>query len=213
MKIKFNIDIFICLVIAIVTKNIEKYAVFMLFIIIHEMAHLVTGIVLGVKPKRIDVYALGLSLEFYSFGHITYKNLRKILIYIAGPLINFAIAIVLIILNDKTYLDIIYINLILGFFNLLPIYPMDGGRILKQLLTIVKGEKASKIITNKVSNIAVAVITVCYSILILYVHNFAIFMVIIYLWIILIKENKNLKLQLKMYEVLEREIKRETKAI
>lgn len=213
MKIKFNIDIFICLVIAIVTKNIEKYAVFMLFIIIHEMAHLVTGIVLGVKPKRIDVYALGLSLEFYSFGHITYKNLRKILIYIAGPLINFAIAIVLIILNDKTYLDIIYINLILGFFNLLPIYPMDGGRILKQLLTIVKGEKASKIITNKVSNIAVAVITVCYSILILYVHNFAIFMVIIYLWIILIKENKNLKLQLKMYEVLEREIKRETKAM
>ncbi len=213
MKIKFNIDIFICLLIAIVTKNIEKYAVFMLFIIIHEMAHLVTGIVLGVKPKRIDVYALGLSLEFYSFGHITYKNLRRILIYIAGPLINFAIAIVLIILNDKTYLDIIYINLILGFFNLLPIYPMDGGRILKQLLTIVKGEKASKIITNKVSNIAVAVITVCYSILILYVHNFAIFMVIIYLWIILIKENKNLKLQLKMYEVLEREIKRETKAI
>lgn len=213
MKIKFNIDIFICLVIAIVTKNIEKYAVFMLFIIIHEMAHLVTGIVLGVKPKRIDVYALGLSLEFYSFGHITYKNLRRILIYIAGPLINFAIAIVLIILNDKTYLDIIYINLILGFFNLLPIYPMDGGRILKQLLTIVKGEKASKIITNKVSNIAVAVITVCYSILILYVHNFAIFMVIIYLWIILIKENKNLKLQLKMYEVLEREIKMETKAI
>lgn len=213
MKIKFNIDIFICLLIAIVTKNIEKYAVFMLFIIIHEMAHLVTGIVLGVKPKRIDVYALGLSLEFYSFGHITYKNLRKILIYIAGPLINFAIAIVLIILNDKTYLDIIYINLILGFFNLLPIYPMDGGRILKQLLTIVKGEKASKIITNKVSNIAVAVITVCYSILILYVHNFAIFMVIIYLWIILIKENKNLKLQLKMYEVLEREIKRKTKAM
>lgn len=213
MKIKFNIDIFICLLIAIVTKNIEKYAVFMLFIIIHEMAHLVTGIVLGVKPKRIDVYALGLSLEFYSFGHITYKNLRKILIYIAGPLINFAIAIVLIILNDKTYLDIIYINLILGFFNLLPIYPMDGGRILKQLLTIVEGEKASKIITNKVSNIAVAVITVCYSILILYVHNFAIFMVIIYLWIILIKENKNLKLQLKMYEVLEREIKRETKAM
>ena len=213
MKIKFNIDIFICLLIAIVTKNIEKYAVFMLFIIVHEMAHLVAGIVLGVKPKRIDVYALGLSLEFYSFGHITYKNLRKILIYIAGPLINFAIAIVLIILNDKTYLDIIYINLILGFFNLLPIYPMDGGRILKQLLTIVKGEKASKIITNKVSNIAVAVITVCYSILILYVHNFAIFMVIIYLWIILIKENKNLKLQLKMYEVLEREIKRETKAI
>ena len=213
MKIKFNIDIFICLLIAIVTKNIEKYAVFMLFIIIHEMAHLVTGIVLGVKPKRIDVYALGLSLEFYSFGHITYKNLRRILIYIAGPLINFAIAIVLIILNDKTYLDIIYINLILGFFNLLPIYPMDGGRILKQLLTIVKGEKASKIITNKVSNIAVAVITVCYSILILYVHNFAIFMVIIYLWIILIKENKNLKLQLKMYEVLEREIKMKTKAI
>ena len=213
MKIKFNIDIFICLVIAIVTKNIEKYTEFMLFIIIHEMAHLVTGIILGVKPKRIDVYALGLSLEFYSFGHITYKNLRKILIYIAGPLINFVIAIVLVILNDKTYLDIIYINLILGFFNLLPIYPMDGGRILKQVLTIIKCEKTSKIIINRVSNIVVTLITICYSILILYVHNFAIFMVIIYLWIILIKENKNLKLQLKMYEVLEREIKDETKAM
>ena len=213
MKIKFNIDIFICLVIAIVTKNIEKYTEFMLFIIIHEMAHLVTGIILGVKPKRIDVYALGLSLEFYSFGHITYKNLRKILIYIAGPLINFVIAIVLVILNDKTYLDIIYINLILGFFNLLPIYPMDGGRILKQVLTIIKGEKTSKIIINRVSNIVITLITICYSILILYVHNFAIFMVIIYLWIILIKENKNLKLQLKMYEVLEREIKDETKAM
>ena len=203
MKIKFNLDIFICILIAIITKNIEKYIIFMIFIIIHEMSHLVTGIILGLKPKKINVYALGLSLEFYSFGYIKYKNLKKILIYISGPIINFIIAVLLIVLNKTSCTEIIYINIILGMFNLLPIYPMDGGRIIKQIICISKGEKRSREIINKISNITVLCITALYSILILYLRNFAIFVAIIYLWLILIKENRNLRIQMKMYEALE----------
>lgn len=204
MKIKFNFDILICILIVFITKNIGNYAIFMFFILIHEIAHLLVGLLLGIKPKNINVYAFGLSLEFYSFGRVKYKNYKKLLIALAGPLMNLILAIIFIMLKQSQYTEIIYTNIVLAVFNLLPIYPLDGGRIIKSLLAIKLGEKTSKIVTNKLSYIVITIITACYSILILYIHNLAIFVVIIYLWLIIFRENKRLKMNLKMYEALEK---------
>lgn len=39
------------------------------------------------------------------------------------------------------YQVVIYANLLIALFNLIPIYPMDGGRVLKEVLHIIFGKK------------------------------------------------------------------------
>ena len=100
--------------------------------------------------------------------------------------------------------NIIYANLLICIFNLLPIYPLDGGRILNSVFNIKIGIKASMIITNKISNITMIIITIVASILILYLENIAIFFIVIYLWIIVLRENRIVNLKSKMYHLIEK---------
>ena len=85
---------------------------------------------------------------------------------------------------------IAYANIIIMLFNLLPIYPLDGGRILKAFLHIFEGSIKSKIYIRKISKAVIILLTMIASIGLIYLKNIAIFFIVIYLWIIVIKENK-----------------------
>ena len=102
----------------------------------------------------------------------------------------------LIVLNTDMNLKIVsneilaYANILIMLFNLLPIYPLDGGRIFKELIQIFEGSIKAKIYIRKISKAVVIILTMLASIGILYLKNIAIFFIVIYLWIIVIKENK-----------------------
>jgi len=105
-------------------------------------------------------------------------------------------------------MDIIYSNIIISLFNLLPIYPLDGGRILKKILkTKYKYDKVEDI-TNKISKITIIAITCLSSILVLLWQNIGLVFVIAYLWLILIKENKRSQLHKKIYNIIEKNEKK-----
>lgn len=55
MKIRLNLKIFIFIAIFIVTRQIEIYGVLMLFAILHELGHMLAGILLGFKPNSIEI--------------------------------------------------------------------------------------------------------------------------------------------------------------
>lgn len=88
---------------------------------------------------------------------------------------------------------IIYSNILLFLFNLIPIYPLDGGRILKELIYIHSGLEKSYYITNEISNISVIILTIASSFFILIYKNVIIVFVIAYLWTLVIINNKNIK--------------------
>ena len=68
-------------------------------------------------------------------------------------------------------LIIIYTNFLIMIFNLLPIYPLDGGRILKGILHINLGKRKAEQYINNISIITIIIITAISSILILYIQN------------------------------------------
>ena len=140
MTIKLNLNIFLFLLLFLVTNQLEIYALVMIFALIHELAHLVTGMLMGLKPETLKIMPLGFCIEFKTniedYNKKILKSnilsIKKIIIAIAGPFVNIIIVLFGILYNIDT--NIIYANLLLFLFNMLPIYPLDGGRILKNIL-------------------------------------------------------------------------------
>ena len=210
MRFRIDLKIFIFLIIFYFTKQIEIYAMIMLFALIHELGHLLAGILMGMKPEKIELMPFGVSISFkikveeYN-KKIKKRNMleiKKILVALAGPLTNFIIIIIASNINIDLFkaLIIIYTNFLIMIFNLLPIYPLDGGRILKGILHIILGKRKSEKYTNIISNITVIVITAISSILILYVHNISIFLIDMYLWYLVLKEDKIYKNRQEIYK-------------
>ena len=210
MSIKIDLKIFLFSIILILTKQIEIYSILMIFAFIHELAHLFAGIVMGYKVETIEVTPFGFCLSFKTKVEDYNKKIeqgnkvsyKRIIIALAGPVVNILISYICLYLKFNSYIlqeRIIYSNLLLGIFNLLPIYPLDGGRILKELIYIKKGKEKSYEISLILSKITIIVLTIFSSVLILYVRNVAIVFVLIYLWCIVIKNEKIFKMKLNIY--------------
>jgi len=204
MQIKINLQIFLFIIIFVLTHQIEIYAWIMLFAFIHELGHMLAGIFLKLKPKSLNFMPFGISVTFETYEYKKLIEVKKILIAIAGPLINLIICIIALILhiNAETKQLIIYSNILIAIFNLIPLYPLDGGRILKGIIRLRYQEIESDKIVNKISNILIILLTLISSIGILYLKNLAILFILMYLWIIVINENKKYRIKVKVYNAL-----------
>lgn len=202
MRIKINIQIFAIIIILILTKQIEIYAWLMLFALIHEIAHMITGIVLKLRPRMLKIEPFGIGIIFEGFKN-TEKN--KILIALAGPMTNVLIAVLFSFIKTRAQTLIINSNILLAIFNLIPIYPLDGGRILKAIIAINSKTGKEDDISNKISNILMILLTAISSILILIYKNIGLLLIIAYLWIIVIKENNIYVLKKRISKLIEKE--------
>ena len=111
---------------------------------------------------------------------------------------------IIYLLFDITFFGIerelvIYSNILIGIFNLIPIYPLDGGRILKNILHIIFGLKKSYDYTNQISKITICMLTVISSIAILYLKNIAILIILAYLWYLVLTEDKKYEKKKQLY--------------
>lgn len=87
---------------------------------------------------------------------------------------------------------------------MLPIYPLDGGRVLKEILTLQNGKEKAYYITNITSKICVIILTLLTSILILYIRNIALIIILTYLWYLVIKNEKIYRFKKKIYAQLKK---------
>lgn len=206
MQIKVNLQIFLFIIIFALTHQIQIYGFIMLFAFIHELGHMLAGLFLKLRPKELSFMPFGISISFETYGYKRLLEIKKMLIAIAGPLTNIIILIITMISKIDTQLKqlIVYSNILIVMFNLIPIYPLDGGRILKSIIRLnYKEIKADKIVNN-LSNIIMILLTAISSIGILYLKNIAILFIIIYLWIVVINENKKYNIKMKVHKILQK---------
>ena len=198
MKFRIDLKILFFLALFFLTRQLKVYLIVMLFALLHEIAHLLVGIILRFRPKQIEMMPFGFWIDLEPKEE-DYKRkiiksniteLKYIFVALAGPLFNLIMVILFEKLNiEKTIKDlIIYSNFFLFILNLIPIYPLDGGRILRSILRIFQGKKLADKNMKIIANTAIALLTFAGSIAILYLKNIAIFFILIYLWILVLKE-------------------------
>lgn len=110
-------------------------------VVLHEMGHSLQARRFGIRVRDIILLPIG---GLARADRIPESPLKEIAVAAAGPLVNFVLAggiIAALKLSGTPYdLDnnfassIAAVNIVLGVFNLVPAFPMDGGRILRGLL-------------------------------------------------------------------------------
>jgi len=221
MKFRIDLKIFILVILFLITNQIKIYAMIMLFAIIHELGHLFAGILLGMKPEKIEIRPFGVSIDFnltrkdynIKIGKGNLLEIKKIFVALAGPVTNALIIVILMVFyifnfSDYDKMIMIFSNVTLITFNILPIYPLDGGRILKSIIYIVKGKHIAEKYIYRISYTTLIMITIISSIAILYLKNIAIFLAIIFLWILQMKEYMIYKNRKILYETIQREMEK-----
>jgi len=211
MKIRVDLKIVIFVALFYITSQIKIYLAIMFFSFVHELGHIAMGIMLKMKLERLEIIPCGLSISFKTnIEDINLKikqgnlfELKLLFVAMSGPIVSLILGILYTYIEPIfiTRQEAVYSNILILLFNLLPIYPLDGARIIKEIIHIEFGNEVAQIFINKFSNITIIILTIIGSITVYYFKNIAIFLICIFLWIITLQENKRFKMNMKMYEI------------
>lgn len=121
-------------------------------VVLHEFGHILTARRFGIRTPTITLLPIG---GVASMERMPEKPGQEVLVALAGPAVNVVIALLLIALLggrlDISDLDltqnpgtnmvsrVAIANVALVVFNLIPAFPMDGGRVLRALLAMRMG--------------------------------------------------------------------------
>jgi Zn-dependent protease len=134
--------------------NILEYLALFLIVLLHEFGHSLACRQVGGKANHIVLWPLG-GIAYVSPPERPGAMLWSIS---AGPLVNVALSPVLFMIVsmsralgwrasfpnvDAFFFTLLFVNLFILIFNLLPIYPLDGGQILRSLLWFAFGRANS----------------------------------------------------------------------
>ena len=116
-------------------------------VVLHEFGHILMARYFGIRTPEVVLLPIG---GMSRMERIPDKPRQELLVAIAGPAVSLAIALILIAAlgelpnpiklwprdpGRSLLVQLAYANLMLLAFNLLPVFPMDGGRVLRALLS------------------------------------------------------------------------------
>lgn len=131
--------------------DIETAIAIALPVAVHELSHIIALRLFGLKVKSVRAELTGLCIDYCGFA----EPLAHIAAAFAGPAGGFIYAYAASIIARETccaWMELSAgISLLLSVFNLLPVLPLDGGRILLGLLTMLLGAQAGEWITYRIS--------------------------------------------------------------
>lgn len=159
-----------------VAEGVVFVLVLFLCVVLHELGHALTARRFGIRTRSITLYPIG---GVSRMERMPKEPSRELAIAVAGPVVNIVIAVLLlpvliltsgwdwqaaVALDAPFVAKLMSVNLLLAVFNLLPAFPMDGGRVLRAALTPWKGRLKATEAAGLVGRV-VAVLFVAFGLL------------------------------------------------
>lgn len=114
--------------------NVSYYALILTSLIVHELGHLVVAYLLKVKVERCVIMPYGGEIELA--GKYSISPQKHLLIALGGPIATFCCLLISPIFDPLIASPFMKIQLLLLIINLIPVWPLDGGRIVFSFILI-----------------------------------------------------------------------------
>lgn len=180
MSIKIHFYLLMVLSYMYYIGNLELFIIFYISILLHEMAHIIVALLLKVDVTELMLMPVGVC----AFYNEDIKPKKEIFISLAGPFMSFILSIFCkdILISN--------INLSIMIMNLIPIYPLDGGRIQKSYFSLKYGVKKGIQRSQIISDFFLMILFLFAIIFIIYFKNYYLLIVSLYIYTLSRKEMK-----------------------
>ena len=158
IKIKFSPLFIIFTFFLVFFGYFSLYCSYITILLIHEFSHYFMAKSKGYMAQSIHIMPYGLKMS----DENVYEKNDEIVIAMIGPIVNIVLALIGVTLwwyspNLYFYLyDFVFSNFVLGAYNLVPIYPLDGGRVVLALFD--KKHKKTVLLVMKIVAIVFALL-------------------------------------------------------
>ena len=179
---------------SLITGLFKEFIILLSIIVVHEIGHLSAALKYRFNIDKIFLYPYGGYIKFNDKLNRTLKE--EFIVLICGPLfqiiyfIFMSFVFYLNLININTYNMLVNYHYSLLFFNLLPIFPLDGSKLVNIILSKFISFKQSHLLMIYISYgiLLIALISTKYISL-----NVNIYLLLILLFTKLINENRNHK--------------------
>lgn len=159
---------------SVLTGNFLELVALFAIVFVHEMGHIAAAKWCGITVLSVQMLPFGGVAVMEDTGHLS--GWREISIALAGPLQNVILILVAWIIHlaglwDGFFLTyFIHCNLLIALFNLLPILPLDGGKISQSLFSMMLPYHTTLLWTTRISMLFSGFVIV-YAIIPVWLHG------------------------------------------
>jgi stage IV sporulation protein FB len=193
-KVRINPLLLFVAASAVFTGLFKEFIIMFLIIIIHEIGHLLAAAYYHFNIDKISLYPFG---GYIKFNDKLNRSLREeFIVLISGPLLQIVFFVFMLFINYLELININTLNIIVNyhysllFFNLLPIFPLDGSKLINILLSKFIPFKQSHLLMIYISYAMLFIALVSFRYISL---NIDIYLLLGHLLTKIIKEGKNHK--------------------
>lgn len=157
VKVKINYFLIPILVLSFYANYLKQLSTVLVVVLLHEGVHCLISYSYHIQVSEIMLFPFGGVVK--AENELGVDPIKEIMIAISGPLFNFALLFLLIFIktvfryNSEGLDFLIRVNIVIGSFNLLPVIPLDGGRVIRSTLTLWLGLKKATLAAIQIGKV------------------------------------------------------------